>query len=85
MRILALLRKELIGKRLISCSEIELNDDDTLNIDYYIENDLDIPTIGEVIIAVGDGYSVDSNPTVRLHFSEGRYHDVFLDHDLELE
>lgn len=85
MRILNILKEQLIGKTLISCSDIELNDDCSVNVDFYKKNGLDVPVLGEKIINIGEGDSVDSYPTIRLYFSENNFFDVMIDNDLELE
>jgi len=85
MKILSILKKELIGKKLVSYSDIETNDDGSVNVDYYNEEGLSIPMIGEVIVDVGEGTPVDGYPSVRLFFLEENFLDVFFDEDIELE
>lgn len=84
MRILEMLKKELVGKKLISSSNIELNDAGDIDVDFYNEEGLDHPVLGEVITDVEEGTPVDSYPAVKLCFSDGRSFDIFFDDDIEL-
>ena len=85
MKALDILRKHLIGKKLISASDIELNDDGNININYYTENNIVVPKLGEIITDVTEGMSVDGYAVINLYFNDNEYYDIFLDENIEVE